>query len=190
MASCSDAVLEFWESRIINALENSSQHSRFREILVKVLTQDKVSISNADESDSGTLVDVVSLHRAHISSDIETLDIVENRFPLGSNVSVTCNLANVIHIYIKRGSCLQHNSFEFFWLGRVLRHSFVFELKLPCVFIAAVVNICDFIFQLNFLLLLLSSLLAFVVNAFVQKLISCVFQLSLNVFFTWPNFYF
>lgn len=100
VAGGSDTVLEFWKPRISYTFKDSRQHSRLREILINVLAQNEVSVFNPDKSDSGTFVNIVSLHRVHICCYVETLNIVENSFPLRSNVSVTTDLTNMKHINI------------------------------------------------------------------------------------------
>lgn len=100
MTSGAYAVFEFGETGVVNALENGGQHTRFREVLVNVLTKHKIAIRNPNEADSWTLVDIVGFHRVHISSNIEALNVVKDCFPLGSDVSVATNLADMEHINI------------------------------------------------------------------------------------------
>jgi hypothetical protein len=172
VTSCSNAVLELRKPWVSNTFEDGSKHSRLREILIEVLTQNKVPVFNTDESNPGTFVNIVSLHRAHIWRNVEALHIVKNRFPLSSDVSVTADLTNMIHVYIEYCSSLQHNCFELLWFCGILGHCFIFKLKVPCVFVSSVINICNFIFQIQFFLNFLSSLPPLIVNAFVQKLIT------------------
>jgi len=134
-----DPSLALWHPLILDRLHVCAHHVLLWEIMPQLHFHQEVSVSCRCQRWCPERI--ISLTIVHVARLIHDSKVIENRFPLLSNVHVKYHIAQVIHVNLESCASFQHHYRKSLWSSRVLLEIIPHHLLEPNIGITAVIDV-------------------------------------------------
>lgn len=174
MASSSHTILHRGEPGILQTFHVRCVHSWLWEIPPNFLRHQEIPIGDSNRSKLRCCIAIVSFAIVKVWTNIDSLHVIKDCFPLFSHVYISTSLPNVVNIDFKCSASSEHNSFDTWGLSTMLHEVRSVNLQFPFVRVSFVVYACyiikgfllfDFFFVCQFSVVELGGVLRLCKNA-------------------------